>query len=218
MKLEYRFQDESAHNKEIEHLVNELSRYNLSKISILYQYTKIFSKKIKSDQKLSSIIDFPYGASDNTMRSQMIQNAIKNGANSVEIVLPFHLLSNAMYTSLKKDIEQTFEICEKNKVDLSYILEYRVFNYSVLYRACKLLCRQKINNIYISTGYKVDNLYDHLIAIAMIKKNVPDINITCNANIFTEKHLDILNAADITALSLNSIPSLETATKFISNL
>jgi hypothetical protein len=52
----------------------------------------------------------------------------------------------------------------------------------------------------------------------MIKKNVPDINITCNANIFTEKHLDILNAADITALSLNSIPSLETATKFISNL
>ena len=215
MKIEYKFLEDSFSNKEIESLLLELNRYNLSKISVLYQYNKIFKKKLSENNKLSSIIDFPFGASDLSIRNSMIESSIKTGANSIEIVLPFHLLSNSMFTSIKKDVDSCFEICENNQINISYILEYRTFNYSILYRACKLLLKHNINHVYISTGYKIDDIYDHLIAMTMIQKNVPDINITCNANIFTEKHMEILCNSDIDSISVSSIPSLEIANKFV---
>lgn len=218
MKLEYKFLEEALHNREIDLIISELNNYNLSKVSVLYQYSKIFKKKLSENIKLSSIIDFPYGASGVYNRIQMIENSIKIGVDSVEIVLPFHLLSNSMFSSIKKDIDSCFTVCKKNQIDISYILEYRTFNYSILYRVCKILLKQNINHIYISTGHKIDDIYDHLIAIAMIQKNVPDINITCNANIFTEKHISILNNSEINTFCVNSIPSLEMASKFISNL
>lgn len=218
MKIEYRFLDDCAHNKEIEAITEELKNYNLSKVSVLQQYDKVFKKKLPENFKLSSIIDFPFGSCDNETRINMVQNSIKTGCSSIEIVLPFHLLANSMFTAIKKDAENIFAVCEENKVDLSYILEYRSFNYSVLYRACKLLLRHKIKNVYISTGYKIDDIYDHLIAIAMIQKNVPDINITCSANIFTEKHMELLYLSDIRSLCLSSVPAVEIASKFVSNL
>ena len=218
MKLEYKFLEDAVHNREIDLIITELNRYNISKVSVLSQYSKIFKKKLAENIKLSSIIDFPYGASDASTRIQMLENSIKIGVDSVELILPFHLLSNSMFTAIKKDVELCFTICKKNKIDISYVLEYRTFNYSVLYRVCKLLLKQNINHIYISTGYKIDDIYDHLIAMTMIQKNVPEINITCNANIFTEKHISILNNSDINTFSVNSIPSLEMAHKFVSNL
>lgn len=218
MKLEYKFLEEAAHNKEIDLIITELNMYNISRVSVLSQYSKIFKKKLAKNIKLSSIIDFPFGASDIISRNQMIENSINIGVDAVELVIPFHLLSNSMFAAIKKDIENCFAICKKNKIDISYILEYRTFNYSILYRVCKLLLKENINHIYISTGYKIDNIYDHLIAMAMIQKNVPDINITCNANIFTEKHVSILHNSEIDTFSVNSIPSLEMANKFMSNL
>lgn len=215
MKIEYKFLEDSFSNKEIDSLSQELNKYNLSKISVLYQYNKIFKKKLSENNKLSSIIDFPFGASDLSVRTNMIHNSIKTGVNSIEIVLPFHLLCNSMFTSIKKDVEACFAICEDNQINISYILEYRTFNYSILYRACKLLLKHNINHVYISTGYKIDDVYDHLIAMTMIQKNVPDINITCNANVFTEKHMQILCNSDIDSISVNSVPSLEIANKFV---
>lgn len=218
MKIEYRFQEDAADNKFIDETIDKLNTYNLSKVSVFYQHTKFFKKKLEEKNKLSSIIDFPFGGSDLPNRSKMVENCIKWGANSVELVIPFHLLSNASFPSIKKDIISNFELCKKNQVDISYILDYRTFNYSTLYRVCKVLLRHEINHIYLSTGYKIDDIYDHIIAIAMILKNVPDINITCSANIFTEKHLEILYNSDIHSISVNSVASLEMADKFVSNL
>jgi|TARA_B100001094_G_scaffold198254_1_gene192368 deoxyribose-phosphate aldolase len=218
MKIEYRFQEDDASNKSIEELVDKLNQYNLSKISVFYQHTKLFKKKLEDKHKLSSIIDFPFGGSDLSIRNKMVENSIKWGCGSIELVAPFHLLSNSSFTSIKRDVINNFELCKKNQIDISYILDYRTFNYSTLYRVCKLLLRHEINHIYLSTGYRIDDIYDHIIAIAMILKNVPDINITCSANIFTEKHLEILYNSDITSISVNSLASLEMANKFASNL
>jgi hypothetical protein len=47
MKIEYRFQEDDASNKSIEELSDKLNEYNLSKISVFYQHTKLFKKKIR---------------------------------------------------------------------------------------------------------------------------------------------------------------------------
>ena len=54
MKIEYRFQEDDASSKSIEELADKLNEYNLSKISVFYQHTKLFKKKFDKGQVLKT--------------------------------------------------------------------------------------------------------------------------------------------------------------------
>ena len=56
---------------------------------------------------------------------------------------------------------------------------------------------------------KIDDIYDHLIAIAMIQKNVPEANIVPNGHIFSKKHADLIENTKIPTVRLHSMNSID---------
>ena len=61
-----------------------------------------------------------------------------------------------------------------------------------------------LNDIYLSTGDKLDDIFDHLIAVAMIEKEIPEIKTIPNANIYNDNHLNLLEKNKITHFRVNN--------------
>ena len=209
MKVEFQCTDETLSHLEISTVLNTIEKYSfVSKIACLPPYVSFVKKKIEN-KKISSIIDFPLGILETDQKLDIIKSSIDAGATSIEIVMPSFLINNKQNYKLKNDIEKCYGLCIDRGVNLHYMLEYRSYNYSCLYRLIKKLIKFDLNEIYISTGYKLDDIYDHLIAIGIILKEISDLNIICNANIYNENHLDLLKKNNIEQFRVKSIHALD---------
>lgn len=212
MIIEFQHTDEASSNQEILSLLNDVQKYNfVKKISLLPPYIKYISSKLSNQDniQISSIVDFPFGILSTDTKLDIIKQTVNDGAQSVEIVMPSFMINNRQNTKIKKDIEKCYEVCSSNGVSLHYILEYRLYNYNCLSRLVKFLMNFNLNDIYISTGFRLDDIYDHIIAIAMILKQNQDANIICNANIFNKEHLDILELSNLQHFRVQSLNSLK---------
>lgn len=209
MKVEFQCTDEILSSQEIGLLIDQITQYSfIKKISCLPPYVNVLKKKIQNT-KISSIVDFPLGLLKTEQRIDLIKDSIQNGATSIEIVMPSFLINNKQTGKIKSDIEKCYNVCVDNSVDLHYILEYRSYNYSCLYRLIKNLIKFNLNEVYISTGYRLDDIYDHLIAMALISKEISDVKIICNANIYNDNHLDLLESNNIDTFRVKNTYTLD---------
>ena len=207
-KIEFQHTDETYSNQESAELLVLLEKYKfIDKLSVLPPYVKYLKGKLSKDSKIkiSSIIDFPLGVLSLESKLNIIRQSAQDGASSIEIVMPSYLINNRQTAKIKKEISECYAACTEYGVSLHYILEYRMYNYSCLSRLIKVLLGFHLNDIYISTGFRLDDIYDHIIAIAMLVKENEDANIICNANIFNKEHLDILHSAKLDHFRVNSI-------------
>lgn len=214
MKIELQITDETLSNKEIKDLVDQINLKNISKICVLPCHVSAFKKTLSSDILLSTIVDFPMGILSCETRKSIIEKAIINKANSIELICPSYFIVNKNYTSLKNEAASILSICQENNVDLSYIIEYRAYTYDSIYRICKNLLGANVRSVYISTGYRIDDIFDHLIAVSMIRKKIPEITIIPNANIFNPSHKEIIENSKIDTVRLKS---LEAVSLFLNN-
>lgn len=210
LKIEYQCTDETLSNSEISSVLIEVEKFSfVDKFTALPPYIKSLKGKLTTDKiQISSIIDFPLGILPTQSKLDIIKQSIEDGAQSVEIVMPSFLINNTQNTKIKQDIEKCYQLCSDNQINLHYVLEYRLYNYSCLSRLVKFLLKFNLNNIYISTGYRLDDIYDHIIAMAMIMKDNENVNIICNANIFNRDHLDVLKSANLNHFRINNLNSL----------
>lgn len=209
MIIEFQLIDETLSNKDIRSIIEEVNKKNLKKVAALPCHIPIIKKYLSNTIKLSSIIDFPFGILSTSTRSLLVKQSIDHGADSIEILCPSYMIVNKLYAALKQDISDIYNICIDKQIDLSYILEYRTYTYDSLYKICKILLECNINSVYISTGYKIDDIYDHLIAMTMIQKKIPNIQIIPNSNIFNKNHINLINSANISKIRVSSLNSAD---------
>lgn len=209
MNIELQMLDETLSNKNIKDMSDTIDALNINKICVLPSQVSIFRKYLSNKIKLSTMVDFPFGILSTKNRNDLVKQYIKAGVDSIEILAPSYMMINKQYVALKNDIVSNYELCLESKVDISYVLEYRTYSYDLLYRICKILTSNNISSLYVSTGHKIDDIYDHLIAIAMIQKNVPEANIVPNGHIFSKKHADLIENTKIPTVRLHSMNSID---------
>lgn len=214
MKLEYALYDISLSDVELKETISKAIKYNLDIISVLPPYIKGIKNYIPDNIVLSTPIDYPLGISDLKTRLTSIESCIKNGAKILDIVAPPHLLCNRKYDKFREDIKHISDFCATYPgIQIRYILEYRIFTYELLYKVAQILSGYGVKTILPSTGYMLDDIFDNILATALIKKKVRDINIVCNGNIWTQQHAQNIKKLDLYGVRLNSINGLDLFSK-----
>jgi len=210
MQIEYSYYDLAANENEVKEHLKIAVTYPIYSISVLPYYVKL-AKTIIGNQpiKLSTVIDYPLGLSDTATRISATTQAIKNGSSIIEIVCPTQFLSNRKYEKFRDDINNQLNLCKDSKIELKYILEYRLFTYELLYKIAQILKTQGVSDIYPSTGYLLDDIYDNLLASALINKKNPDINVISNGNIWNNDQINKILKMNIYGLKINSINALD---------
>jgi deoxyribose-phosphate aldolase len=185
---------------------------SINSITTSYYLLKCIKGSIDNSKKsLSCFIDYPLGISDIKTRQNAIKEAIKIGANSIDIVMPQNLASNRKYDKIREDVKNSIDICSENSIALRYILEYRVFDQYCLKKICEIFDTfGYISGVFTSTGYFIDNLADNILASVFLHENSKNLNIFCTGNAWQPKHFDTIIKANIYGVRLSSYSALET--------
>lgn len=209
MYIEYACYDYSLSDEEIKNNFTVALKLGVKNISVHYIHLPIIKNLISEmPVGVSCPVDYPYGLSDPKIRLMGIANAAKNGATTIDMVMPAKYIANRKYDKLRDDIKTNLVMCQENNLILRYILEYRVFNHETLAKTCQILKTLGIEYVLPATGHMIDDINDNLIAskYLMAKSQIKTI---CNGNIWTEKHVQSVKSSDIHGIRIHHIPALE---------
>lgn len=209
MNTEYAYYDYASNENEVRTTILEALKYKLKLISVLPYYVKIIKPIVPDDIIISSPIDYPCGVLDLKSRISAAETIIKSGATALDIVVPSHHLSNRKYDRFREDLRAFYDLCASNNIKIRYILEYRIYSYELLYKICQILFEHNIDTVIPSTGFRLDDLADNIIASALIQKKNPNLTIICNGKIWNTSHIDLIKKAKLSDIRVHSINSLE---------
>jgi deoxyribose-phosphate aldolase len=208
MYTEYCYFDISSNETEIKAIIGQAVKFPISSISVFSPYIKTIKSLIPNDIKLSSPIDYPLGLLDTKSRLSATECAIKQGVNTIDIVCPAYYLCNRKYDKFREDIKLLNTLCKNNGVELRYFLEYRIYNYELLYKISQILLDLEISTILPSSGYLLDDISDNVLASALINKKVAKINIIANGNIWNTNQVTMLEKSNLYGIRVNSLNGL----------
>lgn len=212
MNIEYAEYDIASNENEIKNNISKSLKYKPYLVSVLPYHIKNIKSILPENIKISTPIDYPCGILDIKSRICAAENAIKCGASVIDVVVPSHYLCNRKYDKFREDVKNFYDICSQNNVELRYILEYRIYSYELLYKICQILFDNNIFSVIPSTGFRLDDLADNIIASALIQKKNNNLNIVCNGNIWNKKHLELIVKSKISNIRVHSLNSLDLLT------
>lgn len=191
-------------------LTSELLKYNVNSITAPYYLLKSFKGLISDNSKTatSCLIDYPLGVSDSKTRRFAVDQAVRLGVDFIDISMPQNLAANRKYDKIREDVKTVKSLCEENKIEPRYILEYRVFDHYCLKKICEIFDDFGIKYVYPSSGYFIDNLADNILGCIFLHQNSKDINVICSGNTWTNKHFETITKSGLFGLRTYSIHTL----------
>jgi deoxyribose-phosphate aldolase len=212
--IEYGYYDIASNENETKENISKSLYYNPTVISVFPYYVKAIKPLLKNQIPISTILDYPFGLSDSDSRYKLIENAIQNGTDIIEMVAPSNILCNRKYDKFRKELEAQTELCKRSSVDLRYVLEYKIFVPELLYKMASILTEFGINTIYPSANFLMDNISDNILAAMLISQKNTNMNIIVNGSAWTDDQINnILNSTKIYGYKTSNIYTLEKITK-----
>jgi deoxyribose-phosphate aldolase len=208
MIIEISFYDLETKETDLKTDIIRATKYQPDYICVFSQYVKLAKKITNNHTPISVPIDYPLGISDLKTRQTEIAAAKKNGASKVDIVIPIPYLINRKYDKFREDIKNNLDLCQTLDMNISYMLEYRIFNHIALTKICNILKELKLSTIYASTGYMLDDISDNLIA-SMYLAQKADMKTIINGNIWNKNHVSHIMKYKPYGIRLKNIYSLE---------
>lgn len=193
MYIDYAIIDPDINEKQAKIDIRRAINSGANGITVPYYLLKGCSYLVdKETHDYSCFIDFPLGMSDGLTRKTAVQQAIKNGANTIDICMPQNLAGNRKYDKIREDVNLVKDICHEDKIKIRYILEYRRFDHRCLKKICEIFDDNDIQFAFPSTGFFIDELSDNILASVFLHQNSKDINVISCGNFWLEKHFEIM--------------------------
>lgn len=144
-----------AKKEEIEVLCQEAIDYKFAAVCINPFYVSLCSDLLKdTDVKVATVIGFPLGANTTEVKVFETQDAIKNGANEIDMVINIGALKNKDYDTVKSDIEGVVKAAHAHKdVRVKVIIETALLEKEEKIKACELSMEAKADFVKTSTGF-----------------------------------------------------------------
>lgn len=141
-----------ATKSEIEAICNEAREYKFKAVCVNPFYVKKCSKLLKdTDVKIATVIGFPLGANTSEVKAFETQDAIKNGADEIDMVINIGALKDKDFEVVKKDIEEVV-IAAGEKI-VKVIIETALLNKEEKIKACELAMEAGADFVKTSTGF-----------------------------------------------------------------
>ncbi len=141
-----------ATKKDIEKLCDEAKRYKFASVCI-HPYYVSYAKKllINSDVKVGTVIGFPLGGNTTLIKKEEVEDAIRNGADEIDMVINIAALKNQDYDYVYEEIKTIKEVAN-NKI-VKIIIETCYLTKEEIIRMTEMCNEIEVDFIKTSTGF-----------------------------------------------------------------
>lgn len=139
---------------EIKQLCEEAMQYNFASVCVNPSYVAACFDLVKSSNvKVCTVIGFPLGATTTQSKFSEAEEAIKNGAEELDIVLNIGRLKDEEYDFVYNDLKSIADLSKKHLCTSKVILETCLLTDEEKIAACLLAKEAGLNFVKTSTGF-----------------------------------------------------------------
>lgn len=141
-----------AREEDIEKLCQEAKKYEFFSVCINPSYVKLAKELLKDSRvKVCSVAGFPLGATSTEAKVAETKQAVKDGAEEIDMVINIGALKDKRETFVKKDIEEVVKAAKGRIVKV--IIECCYLTDEEKKRACVLAKQAGAHFVKTSTGF-----------------------------------------------------------------
>lgn len=142
-----------AQEKDIEKLCKEAAEYVFASVCVNAANVEQAAKLLKDSQvKVCTVVGFPLGATLSSVKAFEAEEAIKNGAAEVDMVINIGALKSNKLDVVEADIKAVADVC-KNKALMKVIIETCLLTDEEKVIVCKLAKKAGADYVKTSTGF-----------------------------------------------------------------
>ncbi len=176
--------------EQVEKICEEAKSYEFASVCVNPYYVSFVSDKLKdSVVKTTSVVGFPLGANTTEVKRYETCDAIKNGADEIDMVINIAALKNRNLDRVIRDIEGVVEAADGNTVKV--IIETCLLTQEEKILACEISKECGADFVKTSTGFSVGGAT--IEDVELMKKTVgPNMGVKASGGIKTLKDLEAL--------------------------
>ena len=179
--IEHTLLKQDATKAEITKLLDEAIQYNFLGVCVNpcnVKYAKEYLKN--SDVKVVTVIGFPLGQNTKEIKILETIDAIKNGADEIDMVINVGLLKDKAYEAIVDEISAIKGACQGH--NLKVILETDLLTQDEIKKACELCIEAKADLVKTSTGFVKNGVGAKAEDVALMFNTVKDAGLQVKAS------------------------------------
>lgn len=137
----------------VQKIIDEAKEYNFFSVCINPCWVAFASEQLAdTDVAVCTVIGFPLGANTPEVKAYEAADAIKNGANEVDMVINVGALKSQQYDYVRQDIQGVVDAA-KGKALVKVIIETALLTDEEKVKACELAKEAGADFVKTSTGF-----------------------------------------------------------------
>lgn len=150
-KVDHTLLSQTANLNDIKALCDDAIKYKTASVCIPPTYVKKAKDYVKNKVKICTVIGFPNGYNTTATKVFETFDAIKNGADEIDMVINLGHVKDSRFDLIKEEIEKVKSAC-KGKV-LKVIIETCLLSNEEKVELCKIITQSGADYIKTSTGF-----------------------------------------------------------------
>ena len=192
----------AATRQDITRLCDEAKQYGFCSVCVNPFWVSYAKEQLKgSGVKVCTVIGFPLGANTTAVKTYETKDAVKNGADEIDMVLNIGALRAGEYDLVLADMQAVRQACA-GKV-LKVILETSQLTDAQKVKACELATKAQADFVKTSTGFVGTGATAKDVAL-MRKSIAPAMQVKASGGVRTRADFDTMTAAGATRIGASS--------------
>ncbi len=150
-KVDHTLLSQTATWEDIKKLCDEAIEYQTASVCIPACYVKKAKEYVKDKMKVCTVIGFPNGYDTTESKVFQTQDAIKNGADEIDMVINLGYVKDGLYNEQLEEIKEIKKACQGNI--LKVIIETCLLTDEEKIQMCKVVTEAGADYIKTSTGF-----------------------------------------------------------------
>ena len=164
-----------ASQEQIETLIEEAKKYDFASVCVNPTWVNFAAQSLKgTDVKVCTVIGFPLGANTPELKAFETSDAIRNGANEIDMVINIGALKSQNFDLVEQDIWAVVEAAKGTLVKV--IIETCLLTDDEKVKACQIAQKAGADFVKTSTGFSTGGAT--VADVALMRKTVgPDMGL-----------------------------------------
>ena len=192
----------AATRQDIHRLCEEARQYGFFSVCINPVWVSYAKEQLKgSDVKVCTVIGFPLGANTTAVKVYETEDALKNGADEIDMVINIGALKAQEYQTVLQDIQAVRKACAGHV--LKVIIETSQLTDEEKVKACKLSAQAEADFVKTSTGFTGGGATAP--NVALMRKSIPaHMQVKASGGVRSRADFDAMVAAGATRIGASS--------------
>lgn len=162
-KCDHTLLSQTATWNEIKEICDDGMKYNTASVCIPASYVKQAKEYVGDRLTICTVIGFPNGYSTTAVKCFETEDAVKNGADEIDMVINIGWLKDKKYDLILDEIRQIKKAC--NGKILKVIIETCLLTDEEKIKMCEIVSQSGADYIKTSTGFSSGGATEHDIKI-----------------------------------------------------